>query len=103
MDGQLVYVSSVNHAKLEIETGGMSLKASLNAPLLDRMFRLFPDLSAVVHYHEQVDGIPTLGYAPPGTARDSNRCEAPSFNIEGHGCYIGIARDGTAITKVNYV
>ena len=94
MDGQLVYVSKVDHEKHEIETGGMNLKASLNAPLLDVIFNTYPQISAIVHYHEQYPQMPTLEYAPSGTVRDSIRSVPPSFNISGHGCYLGIVENG---------
>lgn len=61
-------------------------KASLNALLLIRTMRAFL-APAVIHLHEENPDWPTVAYAPPGTARDNLRpIEAPSFNIEGHGC-----------------
>ncbi len=102
MDGQLIYVSNVDHDKLEIETGGMSIKASLNAPLLDNIFNTFPNVSAVVHYHEEVPGLHTFSYAPAGTVRDSKRdlsVSSPSFNVNEHGCYLAIDADGNVISR----
>ena len=81
---RLVYVAGVN--------------ASLNAPLLIKYAVLY-GLDAVVHFHEQIEGLPTLPYAPPGTERDNNR-ELPAgvlrdgFNIEGHGCVLPIYEYG---------
>lgn len=61
-------------------------KATLNAPLLVRVLRQFPEVKVVLHLHEQLPGAPTVPYAPPGTVRDSER-DIPGrvFNIEGHG------------------
>ena len=40
----------------------------------------------ILHLHEQLEGVPTLPYGPPGTDRDNLRdIPAPAFNIEGHG------------------
>ena len=60
-------------------------KATLNAPLLIRTGSLHM-AGAVLHLHEQLPGVPTVPYAPPGTARDNNReIPGPVFNIKGHG------------------
>jgi phosphopantothenate-cysteine ligase len=67
------------------------LKATLNAPLLVRMWekwRDHPQVVSVLHLHEQLPRVPTVPYAPPGTVRDNLRDLdhlPPSFNIEGHG------------------
>jgi len=61
-------------------------KATLNAPLLRRVSERYPDASAILHLHEQLPGVPTLPYAPPGTVRDNDReFSTPCFNIQGHG------------------
>ena len=61
-------------------------KASLNAPLLMAVLGKYPHATAVLHLHEQLPGVPTVPYAPPGTVRDNNReIPGPVFNIEGHG------------------
>jgi len=67
-------------------------KATLNAPLLIR-YGTLSGHDAVIHLHEQIEGLPTLPYAPPGTVRDNGRELAPmvlthGFNIEGHGCIL---------------
>jgi hypothetical protein len=62
-------------------------KATLNAPLLDHLFRT-TEANVIVHLHKQIDGLPTLPYAPPGTVRDSIREVKGSFNIAGHGCFL---------------
>lgn len=59
-------------------------KATLNAPLLIRVALKYG--KPVLHLHEQLPGVPTVPYAPPGTVRDSHRdIPGPVFNIEGHG------------------
>mgnify|MGYP002788255012 FL=1 len=66
-------------------------KATLNAPLLVRVWEKWkdhPKVVAVLHLHEQLPNVPTVPYAPPGTARDNLRDLdnlPPAFNIEGHG------------------
>lgn len=62
-------------------------KATLNAPLLIRVAKAYPiKTTAVLHLHEQLPGVPTVPYAPPGTVRDNDRdIPGPVFNIEGHG------------------
>ena len=80
------HVRRVDHEK-RIVYAAHGAKASLNAPLFDRMFEN-PEVDAVVHYHEQVPGLPTYPYAPPGSVRDTNRPNAGSFNINEHGCIL---------------
>ena len=67
----ITLVDAVNHT-LKVVSASKKLKASLNAPLLARMFDN-PAVDYIVHYHEQVPGLPTYPYAPPGTVRDSIR------------------------------
>lgn len=82
----IVKVVSVDHSKHEVLVEGPK-KASLNAPLLARLFEN-EAVDHIVHYHQQEPTLPTLQYAPPGTVRDSNRPNHVSFNIEGHGCML---------------
>lgn len=76
-----VLVARVNQHRI-VET--VQGKATLNAPLLVRMMLKYGE--PVIHLHEQLPGVPTVPYAPPGTVRDCDR-EIPgrAFNIEGHG------------------
>jgi hypothetical protein len=61
-------------------------KATRNAPLLFHHLNRYPEAHAVLHLHEQLDGVPTVPYAPPGSVRDSVRDGvAPVFNIDRHG------------------
>lgn len=72
---------------------GAGSRATMNAPLLLRvsgmpMTREVMECSKypVLHLHEQLQGVPTVPYAPPGTDRDNMRRFAETtFNIEGHG------------------
>ena len=80
-----VYVNDINR------------KASLNAPLLDWLFKINPNVDSIVHYHEIELGYPVREYAPPGTVRDSLRHEKTSFNVSGHGVFLLIDKDGNII------
>ena len=88
---QFIYVDSVDHVKLKVHTSG-DIKATLNAPLLDIIFRDMPNVHRILHMHHDLKqwyNLPVLPYAPPGTVRDAGR-EYPetSFVIEGHGAFL---------------
>ena len=87
----LSYVYNVNNDKRKVYSAGG--KASLNAPLLATCFDN-PAVDHIVHYHEQVEGLPTYPYAPPGTVRDSTRPNHTSFNIAEHGCMLLFDNEG---------
>lgn len=83
-------VHSVDHENRIVRVTG-SRKATLNAPLLDRIFQHDPRAKKIIHFHEQLPDVPTLPYAPAGTVRDAMRAlpHGPvAFNIAGHGCFI---------------
>lgn len=82
----LAHVARVDHTERKVYAARGD-KASLNAPLIARMFEN-PAVETVLHFHEQVAGLPTYPYAPPGTVRDADRPNTTSFNIEGHGCVL---------------
>jgi hypothetical protein len=82
---ELAFVESVDHDERVVKVRGA--KATLNAPLLDNIFKN-SRADAIVHFHSQVDNIPTLPYAPPGTERDSIRDMYTSFNVEEHGAFL---------------
>lgn len=82
----IVNVLGVDHEKRKVTVAG-SAKASLNAPLLARMFEN-PKVDYIIHYHNEEADLPTLSYAPPGTARDTERSNNTSFNIKSHGCIL---------------
>lgn len=91
---QAVLVTKVDHQALRVFTQGE--RATLNAPLLARIFEAMPEVQTIVHGHVQVPSLPTLPYAPPGTVRDSQRdlSENNSFNIAEHGCFFLLDKDG---------
>jgi len=64
-------------------------KATLNAPLLHKIFTDLPDTNLILHFHHQVEGLETVPYACPGTFEDSylRNIKGP-FNIENHGCFL---------------
>jgi hypothetical protein len=95
MDSRLVRVENVYHTDLYVVNG--EGKASLNAPLLDNIFKTQPAAEVIVHYHEIDPKFPILPYAPPGTVRDSLRNKETSFNIEGHGVFLLLNKDGQII------
>jgi hypothetical protein len=86
----LVVVQSVHHTKLEVKTYGK--KATLNAPLIDWVFKHNQKCHAIVHYHQRREDVNlTLPYAIPGTVNDSQRefvSTQQSFNIADHGCFL---------------
>lgn len=60
-------------------------KATLNAPLLDYLFKN-KKVKVIVHLnHEYDDNLPYYDYAFPSTVRDSIRDNKTSFNIKHHG------------------
>ena len=92
------YVSEVDH-KNHVVYIDEFLKATLNAPLLDHIFNHHGNkVQGIVHLHEQIPGLPTYPWAPPGTVRDSllRPCNS-SFNIEGHGCFLLLDKEGNEI------
>jgi len=69
------------------KTVRVSAKATMNAPLLDRLLRHFPHARYVVHSHQQLPGVPTHPYAFPGTDEEDAIPTSREFNVEHHGCY----------------
>lgn len=89
--GDLIAVMDVNHNSrvVTVLTEHTKLtKATLNAPLLSMIFEARPDVHGILHFHRQEPGLVTQSYAPPGTARDTDRDVSRPFNIEGHGCFL---------------
>lgn len=89
---KVIYVDHDNH---EVLVEGPK-KASLNAPLLAKLFES-PEVDHIVHYHQQEPSLPTMAYAPPGTVRDSSRPNNTSFNIDGHGCMLLFNKEGVQL------
>lgn len=84
---EMTVVVSVDHNKRVVTTRGP--KASLAAPLFDRLFANQPKAHAIIHSHRTADlELPVLPYAPAGTLADANREVARSFRVEGHGAFI---------------
>lgn len=93
----ITYVWDVDHIHYIVNVCGK--KASLNAPLLDMVFKKNPQVKKIVHLHEMIHqgDYPTFPYAPPGTLRDTHRdCEI-SFNIQDHGCILMLDENGYPI------
>lgn len=94
---ELVYVEGVDHGKKLVSVmvdKPDSTKASLNAPLVARIFEKNPSVKGVLHFHRQEKGLPTQPWAPPGTVRDTERDVSVPFNVEGHGCYLFVDEKG---------
>lgn len=94
-----VVVMKVDHNKCLVKT--YEKKASLNAPLLDWIFKHNLDCHAIVHYHEVRPDLKwTLPYAIPGTVADTQRNIEPfqgSFNIAQHGCFLLLDKNGNLL------
>lgn len=76
-------VSNVDHTNHVLNT--INKKATLNAPLLDHLFKN-KNVKIIVHInHEYDNNLPYYEYAFPGTVKDSIRNNATSFNIKYHG------------------
>lgn len=75
-------VEEVNHKSHTINV--INKKATLNAPLLDYLFKN-KKVKVIVHLHDFDNKLPYYDYAFPGTSRDSIRNNNTSFNIRYHG------------------
>lgn len=76
-------VKSVNHNENIVRV--CNKKATLNAPLLDYLFRN-ERVKVIVHINHEFDNsLPYYDYAFPGTKRDCIRDNSKSFNIKHHG------------------
>lgn len=88
-------VSSVNHINQTLNV--VNRKATLNAPLLDYLFKN-EKVKVIAHInHEYDDKLPYYEYAFPGTVRDSIRNNKTSFNIKHHGVIYLFDKDGKLI------
>lgn len=92
-DYTIVYgVDHINHT-LNVA----NKKATLNAPLLDYLFKN-EKVKVIVHInHEYDDKLPYYDYAFPGTVRDSIRDNKTSFNIKHHGVIYLFDKNGNLI------
>ena len=75
-------IENVDHKNHIISV--INKKASLNAPLLDYLFRN-KKVKTIVHLHDFDNNLPYYDYAFPGTVKDSIRNNTTSFNISYHG------------------
>jgi hypothetical protein len=85
----LSFVEKVDHRRKKVYA---YKKATLNAPLLHKIFTKRKDIKAIVHCHEEKDNCKLFPYSVPGTVRDAFIAEAlPSdcnvFCIKGHGTF----------------
>lgn len=88
-------VNSVDHTNHTLNV--TNKKATLNAPLLDYLFKN-DKVKVIVHInHEFDDKLLYYDYAFPGTVRDSIRDNKSSFNIEHHGVIYLFDKDGKLI------
>ena len=88
-------VSNVNHINHTLNV--INLKATLNAPLLDYLFKN-EKVKVIVHInHEYDDQLPYYDYAFPGTVKDSIRNNKTSFNIKHHGLIYLFDKNGNLI------
>jgi len=88
-------VTHVDHASRRLWVDG-PVKASLNAPLMDTIFKNYPQVSYIVHYHDHAYGLNKQPWASPGTLEDSQR-PGSSFVIEKHGCVLSFDKKGNEV------
>ena len=88
---EIAVVDMVDHDTRTVCSVGK--KATLNAPLIDHIFKTVANAHYVVHFHRQSKGLPTYAYATPGTVEDSIRQIKGSFNVENHGSFLIFTRD----------
>ena len=90
-----VLVHEIDHTNHIIKVGGK--KATLNAPLLSKLFEN-EKVKAIVHINHYYDKeLPNYQYAFPGTVRDSFRNNKTSFNIKYHGVIYLFDKDGNLL------
>lgn len=87
-------VKGVDHENHTIEV--VNKKASLNAPMLDYLFKN-KKVKVIVHLHDFYDDFNYDEYAFPGTVRDSKRRNTTSFNIKNHGVIYLFDKDGNLL------
>lgn len=99
---ELSCVMNVDHSArtiLSLKDSGKVVKASLNAPLLERIFNENDDVWGILHFHRQEPGLVVQPWAPPGTVRDTMRDVRKPFNVQGHGCYLYLDHSGNIIRR----
>ena len=89
------FVYNVDHINHTLNV--INKKATLNAPLLDYLFKN-QKVKVIVHInHEYDSNLPYYKYAFPGTEKDSIRNNETSFNIEHHGVIYLFDKNGNLI------
>jgi hypothetical protein len=91
-EGPLTFVWKVDHEKREVVVGHHQFSqehATLNAPLLARIFQQSHSVQVILHLHRYLRSA-THPYVPPATAAevtyaDKGLSANDGFNIEGHG------------------
>lgn len=92
-DYTLVY--DVDHIQHTLNV--VNKKATLNAPLLDYLFKN-KKVKVIVHINHEFDNnLPYYEYAFPGTVKDSIRNNKISFNIKYHGVIYLFDKNGNLI------
>lgn len=83
----IVHVFGVDHERRIVYSEGI-VKATLNAPLLHKLFRKYPNVNKIIHGHGVIDA-PTIDYLFPGTTDENKALDLNemNFNIKGHGYY----------------
>lgn len=75
-DWKITYISNVDHENLVIETAPS--KATLNAPLLDMILKLNPDINILIHGHQKL-GVVSHPYQLPGTTNEVKLAMSMNF------------------------
>jgi len=99
--GDYCRVYSVNHEKREVVS---SSKATLNAPFIEKLFALHPNVNCIVHGHRVVEA-PTFPYSFSGTMEETSLADTivgnRIFNVDAHGYYALFKNAEEALEWVN--
>jgi len=94
----IAYVMNVKHdEKIVCIHSNKGVKATLNAPLLDFIFKKNPNVFKIIHNHNRQSKLPIEPYFQPGTDLDSLRNISTSFYIDGHGEFLLFNKEGEQI------
>lgn len=85
-DNVFTYVSGVDHGTRTVHA---DTKATLNAPMLAKLFENAPeDYNLIIHGHFSLPEEKMYEYLFPGTTEENEAADNLSCNIKGHGCYL---------------
>jgi len=94
---EYVIVSMINHSDkiVNVCLNSNTDKATLNAPLLDKVLKRLPEANIVLHGHQVISNRLYIPYAFPGTTEETLIAEAISevgkaINIAGHGYMVAL-------------